>query len=230
VTEVDEAGEAGSATHAGRDAVAGYPVSLVLTGRRCVVVGGGRIAARKVAGLLDGGADVVVVAPAPCERVRTWAAEGALTLHERPFVAADLEGAWLAFTATGDPAVDRAVADAAAPARVWLATADDPTIGTFTSVSALRRGDLLVAVSTGGRSPALAAWLRRRLDEEMGPEYARLLDIMSEARERLRAEGRPTEDADWQTALDSGMLDLIRAGRVDEAEELLRACLWSSSG
>jgi siroheme synthase-like protein len=211
----------------GREAVPGYPVSLALTGRRCVVVGGGRIAARKVAGLLDAGATVDVVAPAPGERVRAWAADGAVTLHERPFAPADLDGAWLAFTATGDPAVDRSVAAAADAARVWLGSADDPTVGSLTGVSALRRGDLLVAVGTGGRSPALAAWLRRRLGEEIGPEYARLVDIMSEARERLRAEGRPTEDADWQTALDSGMLDLIRAGRVDEAEELLRACLWS---
>lgn len=207
----------------------GYPVSLELTGRRCVVVGGGRIASRRVASLLDAGAEVVVVAPEPAERIRAWVAEGALTLHERPFTPADLDGAWLAFTATGDPAVDQEVARAGEAARVWVGSADGPA-GSFTSLSALRRGDLLVAVGTGGRSPALAAWLRRRLDEELGPEYARLLDIMSEARERLRAEGRPMESADWQTALDSGMLDLIRAGRVDEAEELLRACLWSSSG
>jgi precorrin-2 dehydrogenase/sirohydrochlorin ferrochelatase len=100
-------------------------------------------------------------------------------------------------------------------------------VGSLTAVSALRRGDLVVTVGTGGRSPALAAWLRRRLADELGPEYATLVDIMSEARERLRSEGRPTEDADWQSALNSGMLDLIRAGRVDEAEELLRACLWS---
>jgi siroheme synthase-like protein len=210
--------------------MAGYPVSLVVTGRRCVVVGGGRIATRKVKGLLDAGADVVVVAPEPDPQVRAWADAGALTLHERAFAAADLDRAWLAFAATGVPEVDRAVADAAEAARVWLGTADDPSVGSFTSVSAVRQGDLLVAVGTGGRSPALAAWLRRRLAEDLGPEYAKLLDIMSEARERLRAEGRPTEDADWKSALDSGMLDLIRAGRVDEAEELLRACLWSSSG
>jgi siroheme synthase-like protein len=223
-------GATGATGRAGRAAVVGYPVSLVLTGRRCVVVGGGRIATRKVAGLLEAGADVVVVAPTASADVRAWADAGALTLHDRPFAAADLEGAWLAFAATGDPAVDRAVADAAATARVWLGTADDPTIGSFTSVAAVRRGDLVVTVGTGGRSPAVAAWLRRRLAEDLGPEYARLVDIMSEARERLRAEGRSTENADWQTALDSGMLDLIRAGRVDEAEELLRACLWSSSG
>lgn len=211
----------------GRPAVEGYPVSLVVTGRRCVVVGGGRVAARKAAALLEAGAEVVVVAPEPGDQVRAWAAEGTVVLHERPFDPGDLRDVWLAVTATGEPAVDRAVAAAAESARVWLGAADDLAVASFTGLSALRRGDLLVAVGTGGRSPALAAWLRRRLGEEIGPEYARMVDIMSEARERLRAEGRPTESADWQAALDSGMLDLIRAGRVDEAEELLRACLWS---
>lgn len=211
----------------GRPSSVGYPVSLVVAGRRCVVVGAGRIAARKVAGLVEAGAEVVVVAPTVGERVRDWAAAGAITLHERAFRPADLEGAWLAFSATGDPAVDRTVAEAAEAGRVWLGTADEPSVGSLTAVSALRRGDLVVTVGTGGRSPALAKWLRRRLADELGPEYATLVDIMSEARERLRSEGRPTEDADWQSALDSGMLDLIRAGRADEAEELLRACLWS---
>jgi siroheme synthase-like protein len=211
----------------GRKPVAGYPANLVVAGRRCVVVGGGRIAARKVAALLEAGADVVVVAPEPGDRVREWAAAGRLRLVERAFAPTDLDRAWLAFTATGDGTVDREVATAAEAAGVWLNAADDPEVGSFSLVAALRRGDLVVTVGTGGRSPALAAWLRRRLDEELGPEYATLVDIMSEAREQLRAEGRATEDADWQTALDSGMLDLIRAGRVDEAEEMLRACLWS---
>jgi siroheme synthase (precorrin-2 oxidase/ferrochelatase) len=85
----------------------------------------------------------------------------------------------------------------------------------------------VVTIGTGGRSPALAAWLRGRLAEELGPEYATLLDVLSEAREELRAAGRSSEGPDWQSAIDSGMLDAIRAGRVDEAKEILRACLWS---
>ena len=84
-------------------------------------------------------------------------------------------------------------------------------------------GGLLMV--TGG--PALATWLRQRLGEELGPEYATLLDVLSEAREELRAAGRSSEEPDWQSALDSGMLDLIRAGNVEEAKEILRACLWS---
>jgi siroheme synthase-like protein len=211
----------------GRPAVSGYPVSLIVAGRRCVVVGAGRIAARKIDALLAAGADVHVVAPAVGPEVRHWANEGRLTLAERSFTATDLDDAWLATTATGVPAVDHAVFRAGETRRVWVNAADDPANCSFTLTSVVRQGDLVVTIGTGGRSPALATWLRRRFGEELGPEYATLLDVLSEAREALRAEGRSTEEPDWQSALDSGMLDLIRAGRVDEAKEILRACLSS---
>ena len=211
----------------GRPAIPGYPVNLVVAGRRCVVVGAGRIAARKIDALLAAGAAVHVVAPDVGSEVRAWSDAGRLTLAQRPFTPTDLDGAWLATTATGDPAVDGAVFEAGEARRVWVNSADDPDRCSFTLMSVVRQGDLMVTIGTGGRSPALAAWLRRRFSEELGPEYATLLDVLSEAREALRAEGRSTEEPDWQSALDSGMLDLIRAGRVDEAKELLRQCLWS---
>jgi siroheme synthase-like protein len=210
-----------------RRVLAGYPVNLVVTGRRCVVVGAGRIAARKIDALLAAGADVHVVAPDVGPEVRRWADEGRLTVTERAFVAADLDDAWLATSATGVPAVDHEVFEAGEARRVWVNSADDPANCSFTLTSVLRQGDLVLTIGTGGRSPALAAWLRRRLAEELGPEYATLLDVLSQAREELRASGRSSEDADWQSALDSGMLDSIRAGNVEEAKEILRACLWS---
>jgi siroheme synthase-like protein len=211
----------------GRPAVTGYPVQLVVAGRRCVVVGAGRIAARKIAALLAAGADVHVIAPDVGDEVRSWAEAGRLVVSERAFGPADLDDAWLATTATGVPAVDHAVFEASEARRVWVNSADDPANCSFTLTSVVRRGDLVVTIGTGGRSPALAAWLRGRLAEELGPEYATLLDVLSEAREELRAAGRSSEGPDWQSAIDSGMLDAIRAGRVDEAKEILRACLWS---
>jgi siroheme synthase-like protein len=210
-----------------RPAVSGYPVNLVVAGRRCVVVGAGRIAARKIDALLGAGADVHVIAPEISAPVRAWADAGRVSLAEREFTPADLDDVWLATTATGVPAVDGAVFEAGEARRVWVNSADDPAHCSFTLTSVVRRGDLVVTVGTGGRSPALAAWVRRRLDEELGPEYATLLDVLSEAREELRAAGRSSEEPDWQSALDSGMLDLIRAGNVEEAKEILRACLWS---
>ena len=214
----------------GRAGLGGYPVNLLVAGRRCVVVGAGRIAVRKIEALLDAGADVHVVAPEVSDAVQAWADAGRIAVTARAFVPDDLEGAWLATAATADRAVNRAVFDAGEARRVWVNAADDPEHCSFTLVSVVRRGDLVVTIGTGGRSPALAMYLKRRLGDEVGPEYGTLLDLLSEAREAMRAEGRSSEDADWQRALDSGMLDLIRTGRMTEAKELLETCLSSSSG
>jgi siroheme synthase-like protein len=217
------------AGRAGRPGLTGYPVNLLVRGRRVVVVGGGRVAARKIAPLLDTGAEVVVVSPESGAEVRAWADAGRLVLHERAFRPADLEGAWLALTATDDPAVNAAVHAAGEAGRTWVNSADDPANCSFTLMSVIRRGDLVVSVGTGGRSPALAAQLRRQLEEEIGPEYEILLDLLSDAREELRGAGRSSEDADWQSVFDGGIVELVRTGRVDEARELLRTCLSSSS-
>ncbi|MET0895208.1 MAG: bifunctional precorrin-2 dehydrogenase/sirohydrochlorin ferrochelatase [Acidimicrobiia bacterium] len=210
-----------------RPAITGYPVNLVVDGRRCVVVGAGRIAARKISALVDAGAVVHVVAPEVGDEVRAMADDGVVMLHERSFEPADLDDAWLATTATGVPAVDAAVFAAGEARRVWVNSADDPANCSFTLMSVVRRGDIVVTIGTGGRSPALATFLRRKFGDELGPEYDTLLELLSEARESIRASGRSSEEPDWQQALDSGMLDLIRAGRVDDAKELLRACLSS---
>jgi siroheme synthase-like protein len=208
-----------------RAGLAGLPVNLLVRDRRVVVVGGGRIAARKIAPLLELGAKVEVVAPSVVEEVRGWATTGALTLHERPFSASDLEGAWLAFTATDDPAVNAAVFAAGESARVWVNSADDPANCSFTLMSVIRRADVVISVGTGGRSPALAAHLRKVLEAEIGPEYETLLELLSEAREAIRASGRSSEDANWQRAFDEGIVEMVRAGRIDDAKELLRTCL-----
>jgi siroheme synthase-like protein len=190
-----------------------------------VVVGAGRIAARKIESLLDAGAVVTVVAPGVGDEVRAWADAGRLELVERPFAAADLDGAWLAVTATDEPAVNAAVFAAGEARRVFVNSADDPANCSFTLMSVVRRGDLVVTVGTNGRSPALATYLKEHVRDEMGPEYETLLDLLSEAREEMRAGGRSSEDADWRAAIDSGILDLIREGRVSEAREQLRSCL-----
>ena len=213
----------------GRPGLAGYPVNLLVRGRRVVVVGGGRIAARKIEPLLELGADVLVVAPVVNDEVRAWADQGRCSVVVRAFGPDDLDGVQLALTATDDPAVNRAVFEAAEARGIWVNSADDPDNCSFTLLSVVRRSDLVVAIGTGGRSPALAAYLRRTLDEELGPEYATLLDLLSEAREAMRASGRSSEDADWQRAFRSGIVDLVRAGRIAEAKELLSTCLSSSS-
>jgi siroheme synthase-like protein len=210
---------------AGRRDLAGLPANLLVRGRRVVVVGAGRIAARKIESLLAVGAAVEVVAPEVGAGVRAFAEAGRVVLHERSFEPADLQGVWLAFTATGDPAVDRSVFTAGEAARVWVNSADDPANCSFTLMALIRRAELVVAVGTGGRSPALASHLRRRFEEEIGPEYETLLELLSEARESLRAGGRSSEDANWQQAFDSGIVEMVRDGRIADAKELLSRCL-----
>jgi precorrin-2 dehydrogenase / sirohydrochlorin ferrochelatase len=208
-----------------RPSLVGYPVNLLVAGRRCVVVGAGRIAARKIESLLAAGAEVQVVAPGVGAEVRAWADEGRLTLAERPFAESDVEGAWLVVTATDSADVNRAVFAAGESRRIFVNAADDPANCSFTLMSVVRRGDIVVSIGTNGRSPALASYLKEHVRDEMGPEYETLLELLSEAREEIRSSGRSTEDSDWRTAIDSGILDLIREGRESEARELLRSCL-----
>jgi siroheme synthase-like protein len=214
-----------SESGAARPALAGLPVNLLVRGRRVVVVGAGVVAARKIEPLLDLGAEVVVVAPEIGDEIRAWAERGRCELVEREFRPADVEGAWLVFSATDEPGVNTAVFAAGEAARVWVNGADDPANCSFTMMSVVRRADVVVAFGTGGRSPALSAHLRRLLTEELGPEYEVLLELLAEAREGLRAAGRSTESVDWQRAFDSGIVELVRAGRVADAKELLNSCL-----
>ena len=202
-----------------------YPVNLVLEGRPVLVVGGGAVAVGKVTGLLEAGAVVTVIAP----EVRDEIAGLGVAVHRRRYEPGDVKGYRLVVVAVDDPAVAQAVHDDAEAAGILVNSADDPARCTFTLPSRFRRGDLLVAVSTGGRSPALAAWLRRRLEAEIGPEYEQLLELLAAERDAMRARGEPTEVPGWRTALESGMLERLRDGDVAGAQELLRTCLSSSS-
>jgi len=187
-----------------------YPVNLVVAGRPCLVVGEGALAREKATGLEEAGADVSVVAP-------------------EDYVAGDAARYRLVITATDDLEVTARVAADAEAAGVWVNAADDPSHCTFTLPARVRRGDLLLTVSTGGRSPAVAAWVRERLEGEYGPEWADLLALVAAARDELRAAGRSALGADWHSVLDSEMLELVREGRMSEAKERLQACLSSSS-
>ena len=205
-----------------------YPVNLVVEGRPCLVVGAGAIAARKAAGLLACGAVVTVIAPEVGSEISSLASAGLVALLRRPYAPGEVAGYRLAIAATDDHAVNAAVFADGEAAGVWVNSADDPALCSFTLPSVVRRGPLVVTVATGGHSPALAAWLRGRLEEELGDEYRILLELLSAERESLKASGRSTEGLDWQKALDSNMLELIRAGEIGQARERLQACLSSS--
>ena len=227
-----------------------YPVSLDVAGRSCLVVGGGTIAAGKVAGLLAAGAAVTVVAPDVDAAIDALATAGdpandgtaddgtandstandgtaepggpgSVTVRRRPYRAGEAADYRLVVTATGIAAVDGTVAADATAAAVWVNSADDPGRCTFHLPSVHRDGPVSVAVSTGGASPALAIWLRRRAADALGTGLGDLAGLLDEARRRLQAAGRPTSSVDWPTVLDGPLPQLVRDGRLDEARQLL---------
>jgi len=200
-----------------------YPVNLVLASCRCLVVGGGSVAARKVKGLLAAGARVHVVAPRIDEAIRGLD----VTFDERPYRRSDLDGAWLVVAATGRPEVNAAVRADADAAHLWLNAADDPSSCSFTLPAVSRQGAVTVAVSTSGKSPALASWIKEQVEAMLGPEFATLAVLLGEARAAMQAAGRSTETVDWRPVFDSDMLDAIRAGDLARAREHLEACLSS---
>jgi siroheme synthase-like protein len=198
-----------------------YPVNLVVDGKPVLVVGGGRVATGKVRNLVAAGARVTVVAPAVADEIAAMD----VTVERRPYAAGEVAGYRLAVSATGVPEVDAQVFADGEACGVWVNSADDPAHCAFTLPAVARRGPITVAVSTDGQSPAMASWLRARFEDELGPEFEVLLQILREQREALRSRGTPTEGLAWREALDSGLLDLVRQGRVAEARERLQACL-----
>jgi precorrin-2 dehydrogenase/sirohydrochlorin ferrochelatase len=189
-----------------------YPVYLDLSGVPVLVVGAGRIAARKVEGLAAAGALVCVVAARVSSSLdRALVAE----LRERPFEPDDVSGVRLVVTATGDRSVDAAVAAAATAAGIWVNAADQPDDCSFILPAIARNGPLTVAVSTGGASPALARRLRDRAGALLTDEVVALAAELAAERTRIRAAGGSTEDVDWNPLIDRvlGPVRDARSGR-----------------
>ena len=214
----------------------GYPVTLAVGGLPCLVVGGGPVAARKAAGLAAGGAAVTMVAPAFGEEAETLAAgpapagHGAVTLVRRSYGAGEAAAYRLVLTATGLGEVDAAVAADAEAGGVWVNSADDPEHCTFTLPAVHRDGPVTLAVSTGGASPALAAWLRGRAARALGPRLGDLARLLAQARAAVRAAGRPTESVDWGGLLDGPLPALVSEGRLEAARALLAAAVDPADG
>ncbi len=199
-----------------------YPVLLDLAGRRCVMVGGGIIAGRRVDGLLTAGARVTVISPRLTRTLAALAAEGRIDHEAREYRDGDLDGADLAFVATDAGEVNAAVAREAHARGVWINAADDPARCTFILPALVRRGDLTVAVATGGSSPALARAIREELETYLTDDYATLAAIAAEARREVRAAGRPVTADAWRRALGPEVRRLIvERGRDDAKQRLL---------
>ena len=207
-----------------------YPVFLDLSERPCVVLGGGEVAERKVRGLLDCQARVTVVSPEATPGIREMAGRGELTWHARKYAAGDLTGAFLAVAATNLRQVNRSIAGEAAQEKVVLNVVDDAPLCDFIAPAIVRRGDVTVALSTGGTSPALARKLRETLECHPVLDYAHLTGILSAARSELKRRGLEVHPDRWQDCISDDLVELVRSGREQDALNVLLRGLADSSG
>ncbi|MBB6729295.1 precorrin-2 dehydrogenase/sirohydrochlorin ferrochelatase family protein [Cohnella zeiphila] len=201
----------------------GYPVMLHLEGRRCLVVGGGKVAERKTAGLLDAGADVTVVSPRLSGRLSEWSAAGRIRAELRGAEPGDLDGAALVFAATDRPELNRQLAAEARSRGIPVNVADDGEAGDFSVPAVVRRGGLVLAVGTSGAGPAMAAKLAGELERRYGEEYAELVETLGKLRGEIkRAVADPAERRSWlQAAVSDEALALWRTvGRQEEGSGL----------
>lgn len=191
-----------------------YPVSLELEGRDCLVIGGGRVAVRKARGLLACGGLVTVISPELVPELAAMEESGEILWQRRPYSQGDLAGFFLVIAATDDQDVQRRIHEEAEKLGVLLNVADVPQYCNFILPATLRRGDLAISVSTGGRSPALARNLRLQLEKTFGEEYILLVEILGALRPVILAEGRSQEENEKVfLSLDHrSILDWIRAG------------------
>ncbi len=197
-----------------------YMICLVgLQLRQAVVIGGGAVAAQKIQGLLPTEVKVTVISPALNSELQMLVEQGKLTHIAREYQNGDLDGAYLVIAATDDPEVNHAVWAEAQARGCLINVVDDPEHCTFISPAMVRRGDLNIAISTGGGSPALARWMRMRLEAIIGVEYSLLAEIMGELRHEIN-QGFPPGKARLAAAmrvLNSDILTVIREDGKDAA-------------
>jgi precorrin-2 dehydrogenase/sirohydrochlorin ferrochelatase len=202
--------------------VSGYPITLVdLASTPCLVIGGGEVAARKVAALREAGARPVVISPVLCATLRHQAEEGEIEAIQRHYRVGDLAGVRLVIAATDDPATNEAVWHEAQDSGCLVNVVDDPSRCNFYVPATVRRGALTLAVSTNGNSPLLARRIRKVLEQQFDQAYSPYLELLGALRPRVQEQViEPTRrKALWESLLDSDILDLLRAGQTQAARQ-----------
>jgi len=204
-----------------------YPVSLDIKNRKCLVVGGGGVGARKVVTLLDSGAKVTVISPVVRRSLLELADRGLITLEKRPYRKTDLDGMFLVIGTTDDEELNRQISIDAEKLNMLCNIADRPKVCNFILPSIVNRGDLTISISTSGKSPALAKKLRIELKEQFGNEYAELLRLMGAIREKLLSQKHEPEAHKhlFEQLITRSLLDMIRGNRKGEIDSLLSEVL-----
>jgi len=200
-----------------------YPIHLDIKNRNCLVVGGGAVGTRKVNTLLECGAGVTVVSPNPAPQLTKLASEGAIRLIRRAYRSADLDGAFLVIGATDDESLNQQISNDAALTHTLCNIADRPEVCNFILPSIIQRGDLVITISTSGKSPALAKQLRQKLQTQFGKEYAEFLLLMGAIRKKLlsRAHEPEAHKTLFNQLIDSDLIQLMQAGKTEEINSLL---------
>jgi len=199
-----------------------YPIFLNISGKRCVVVGGGQVSLRKAKALLEHGASVEIISPDACPELNKLAEDGEISVLPRSYQAGDLEDAFIVIAATSDRGTNLEIAREAQGKAVLVNVVDDRENSDFIVPSYVRRGDITIAISTAGRSPALARKIRTRLEKDFGDEYASLARLIGEVRAEIKQQGIKVDGDGWQEALDLDLLiKLLREGDKEKAKTIL---------
>lgn len=206
-----------------------YPVFLDIKDKPCVVIGGGNVAERKVLFLLGAGARVLVISPKLAPSMKRLARKKIINHLPKSYKNGDLRGFFLAYSATNDPLVNKAVFKEAKKYGILLNVVDVPELCNFIVPSVVERGDLLIAVSTSGKSPAMAKKIRGKLEKEFGREYAVFLDIMGKVREKVLTGSKESDKNKkmFEKLVNSPMLKWIREGKKQEINKFLQKVLGS---
>jgi precorrin-2 dehydrogenase/sirohydrochlorin ferrochelatase len=204
-----------------------YPAMLDIFGRNALVVGAGRVGEGKIRGLLDAGARVRVVSLEATEQVQGWAREGRVDLQLRPYQSSDLEDCFLVIAATENHATNVRVFGDAEERQMLCNVVDVPRLCNFILPSIMRRGDLAIAVSTAGASPALARKIRLSTEERYGEEYALVLELLGSLREELKQRYPDPHDRKilFERIVYSDLIEMVRAGDNESIEAWIERCL-----
>jgi len=197
-----------------------YPVNLQIANRLCMVVGGGSVAERKVLGLLSAGACVTVLSPEVTPQLAELIAQKKIIHMDRTYGEGDLAGFFIAICATNNGAVNQLIAQEASKLGILVNVVDAPELGNFSVPSKITHGDLLITISTGGKSPALAKMLRKELAERYGPEYGTYLDLVAVARVKMKKNMQLSKEREafWRQTIDQESINLLKEGKIQEAE------------
>ncbi|HDZ86894.1 hypothetical protein LCGC14_1375550 [marine sediment metagenome] len=201
-----------------------YPLNLNIQDKSCAVIGGGNTAIRKAKSLLDSHAKVKLISPDISDEIRDLPG---VQIEERQYQRGDLKDVYLAIAATDDEAVNKAISDEAREEKVLLNVVDEPALCDFHVPSVVKRGELLISISTGGKFPYLSKRLRKKLEKEFGTEYEKYLELLGQARCKVieKYADLKIRKEKLQNILELPLIDLLNKGQTEKAEEEISLCI-----